>query len=247
MLPAAAYGQQTNVIQTYSRLALGLVLGAAAVANPIPTPRVSAASAPAGGGRILVYQSSWQSGKLDWSAHHMKWTIAGGILRLRPMLNGTRDAGWLVAPYRTTSFESFAIVAVVRFTRNPDGTCCTDGLLGLVAHASPAPWLDSSGVTGAYVGGNGLGIFDSLARQDGSPVASDFVRRFPPRLGEWTTVRLRVRYVSFLGRDLYDFEVNLAGVSAVLGDWTQYNRIALKCRVGAGVEVKSIKVYKLLQ
>lgn len=244
---------------TARRFVFALVLGAA-VTSPALARHVSAAPSRAGSNETLVYHSSWQTGKLDWSAHSMTWSISGGILRLRPTTSPyTVAPGWIVAPYRPTRSESFAIEAVMRFSKTqPPRGMGGGGWVDVIAHCGhPKP--DGSmgaGVAGRYqTGGDirqGALIVDSAALADyptdeANPAASDYDVALPDPT-RWHTFRLEVRAgaagYNGVSLDKYSFQIDGVQVGyAVLGDWMQYNRIALSS--GYDLDVKSLKVYRL--
>lgn len=244
----------------WSRVVVALTLIAAAIASPVLARGVSAASANAGPGQTLVYQTSWQDGRLDWTAHSMTWSVSHGILRLRPTTNPyTTNPGWIVAPYRPTRSESFAIEAVMRFSKaQPSRGMGGGGWVDLIAHSGP-PQPDGSmgaGVAGRYqTGGDikeGALIVDSAALADYptdelSPGASNYHVTVSATT-RWHTYRLEVRtgalHSNGVSEDSYSFKIDgVQVVHAVLGDWMQYNRIALSS--GYYLDVKSLKVYRL--
>jgi hypothetical protein len=230
----------------WRRVVVALVMISAGIASPVLARGVSAAPGPAGPSQTLVYQSSWQTGTLDWSAHSMKWSVSHGILMLLPERSTSDHTGWLVAPYRTNRRESFAIQAVIRVTQEMlpgEGPWGWTGWVGLIAHAGARSWVDNAGVNGACLTGNAdrAGIVESADLARGWPGVSTPLQ---VSMRQWNTYRLEVRYNSASGQDAYTYKINrVAVVSSMLGDWMQNNRIALNTNMR--LEVKSLKVYRL--
>jgi hypothetical protein len=180
----------------------------------------------------------------------MQWSVSHGVLTLFPR---QYNVGWIEAPFRSTRSGSFAIEAVVRFSkRQPPRNWGWTGGLYLIAHFHPPfqtqnGFQTGKGVSGAYIFGeiSGVGILDSGTSQ-GTPV--DFNKSVEWHHGSWTTFRLEVHAGAIQSdgtrQDTYSFQINGVRVaSATLRDWLQYDRIAIASRFG--LDVKSLKVYRL--
>ena len=229
--------------RTWWRFVIGLLLSATAAANPGLAGQVLAAPSQTGSAETLVYHSSWQTAKLDWTAHQLKWSMSSGILTRRPQdLGGSLGYGWIVAPYRSSRLETFAVEAVMKLKPSSKPAWGWGAEARLTAHLGP----QGSGVSGRYrMGTNGLGgeIYDAAASGGGQGLSTGAVVVHP---GRWNTYRLEVRTTSNKRADLYSFQINGVQVAtATLGDWMQYNHIAIGALSTLVLQVKSIKVYRL--
>jgi hypothetical protein len=227
-------------------LGIGFALSAAAAASPALARHVSAAPSQTGSGDTLVYHSSWQTGTLDWTARDMKWSISHGILTLRPQdLGGSLGYGWIVAPYRPSRLENFAVEAVMKVKPSSKPAWGWGGEMRLTAHVGPK----GAGVSGRYgIGTDGDGgvIYDATASGGGQGLSTGVNGPAVVHLGRWNTYRLEVRTASNKRADEYSFQINGVQVAtATLGDWMQYNRIAVGALSTLVLQVKSINVYRL--